>query len=165
LHILDLLIDSTIIESPPYALRPSNMARTRNTRNPRTTSPQEEAQATSESQPAEKPLTKADAARAALSAGLESPLQAVAYIKDRFGIDMDPQHFSAVKSTLKKKEGRPPGKPGRKPKSAGVEGYLAPPRRQPPVGGGDLIDSLEALKPLIAQYGSAKVKRLVDLLG
>ena len=29
----------------------------------------------------------------------------------------------------------------------------------------DRIDTLEALKPLIAQYGADKVKRIVDLLG
>jgi hypothetical protein len=73
-----------------------------------------------------------------------------------------------VKSQLKKRagSGAPKGKPGRKPKaSAATEGYLAPPPKPPADGGPDLLDSLESLKPLIAQYGAERVKRMVDLLG
>jgi hypothetical protein len=32
-------------------------------------------------------------------------------------------------------------------------------------GDADLIESLETLKPLVAQFGVEKVRRLVDLLG
>jgi hypothetical protein len=44
-----------------------------------------------------------------------------------------------------------------------IEGYVAPPPNPP--GGGDLLDTLEALKPLIAQHGADKPRRMVDLLG
>ena len=115
-------------------------------------------------------VTKSAAARAALSAGYDNPQKAVAYIKKEFDIEMGAQHFSSVKSQLKKQEegtAKAKGKPGRKPKAAGaaVEGYLAPPPTPRTHVDGDLIESLETLKPLIAQYGSDKVKRLVDLLG
>ena len=115
------------------------------------------------------PVTKSAAARAAIDEGYELPREAAAYIKKTFGIDMSPQHFSAVKSQVKKREadGTPMGKRGRKPKAASqaVDGYMAPPPKRRSDGEGDLIDSLETLKPLIAQYGADTVKRLVDLLG
>jgi hypothetical protein len=43
-------------------------------------------------------------------------------------------------------------------------GFLSPPKIEAR-GDGDLIEALEALKPLIAQYGVDKVKRLVEVLG
>jgi hypothetical protein len=70
-----------------------------------------------------------------------------------------------VKATEKKKGGTASkGKPGRKPRQP-VDGFIAPPAKHRTNGEGDLIESLETLKPLIAQYGPDKMKRLVDLLG
>jgi hypothetical protein len=77
----------------------------------------------------------------------------VAYIKDRFGLEMGPQHFSAVKSAHLKKQGIP---------TVNTRFQKTEPAA---TGEADLIDTLETLKPLIAQYGADKVKRLVDLLG
>jgi hypothetical protein len=113
-----------------------------------------------------KAVSKSAAAREAIAQGIESPEDAVAFIKKRFGIDMSKPHFSAVKSSLKKREAggvAPKGRPGRKPKAA-VEGYLAPPKVVP-TGEGDLLDALEVMKPLIASLGVEKVKRIVELLG
>ena len=117
-----------------------------------------------------KGMNKSKAARAAIDAGHEKPVAAVAYIKRQFGIDMNPQHFSSIKSNYKKAqdEAKPvqaasAPAPGRKVATPAVEGYVAPPPRQP--DGGDLLDTLEALKPLIAQHGADKLKRMVDLLG
>jgi hypothetical protein len=101
-----------------------------------------------------------------------TPQEGTAYIRQEFGIEIAPSHFSAVKSQLKKKggtgaadgrkgkRGRPKGS-----KSQAVEGYLAPPPRPTASGGSDLLDAMEAMKPLIAQYGADQVKRIVDLLG
>jgi hypothetical protein len=50
-----------------------------------------------------------------------------------------------------------------RPQPAG-EGYLAPPKIEAK-GDVDLIEALEAMKPLVASLGAEKVKRLVDLLG
>lgn len=116
------------------------------------------------------PITKSAAARAALDAGYEGPQEAVAYIKKTFGLEMGAQHFSAIKSQTKKAAGSatPKGKPGRKPKAASqaIEDYVAPPRKpRAPNGERDLIETLEALKPLIASHGADRLKRLVDLLG
>ena len=117
-----------------------------------------------------KGMNKSKAARAAIDAGYEKPIEAVAYIKRQFSIDMDPQRFSSIKSNYRKAQSEAkPGKavpapaPGRKPATPAVEGYIAPPPKQP--DGGDLLDTLEALKPLLAQHGADKLKRMVDLLG
>lgn len=117
-------------------------------------------------------ITKAEAIRRALAKGLESPEDAVGFIKSQFGLEVSKAHFSASKSQIKSKEAEaeataPKSTQSDKPKetpSQSVEGYLAPPSKQR-ADSPDLIDSLETLKPLIAQYGSEKVKRLVDLLG
>ena len=114
-------------------------------------------------------MSKTDAIRAAVAEGHESPADGVDFIKRRFGIELSKQHFSATKSKLKTtgggqtKEASRATAPARK-KAARVEGYLAPPE-QPAGGEGNLLDALEAIKPLIAQHGAESVKRMVDLLG
>jgi hypothetical protein len=105
---------------------------------------------------------------------MESPADGTGFIKSHYGIDMTNQMFSSYKAQQKARDSKkeaaaPKGKPGWKPKAApsqAVEGYLAPPPKPKAVNGeADLIESLETLKPLIAQYGAEKVERLVDLLG
>jgi hypothetical protein len=133
-------------------------------------SPEEEPARVLESAPIPKgAVSQSDAARAALDAGYEKPAQAVEYIKTKFGIDMNPQYFSAIKTRTKsapvaaKAE---PAKRGRKPRE--VAPLAAQPVAAPkPVANGqtDLLDALTAMKPLIAQYGAEQVKKMVDLLG
>jgi hypothetical protein len=126
-----------------------------------------EAQPRPSAEPRETAVSKGEAARAALAEGVESPTEAAEFIKKKFGIEMSPQHFSSIKFQLKQRGGQAPtGKRGRRRKSAQpVESYLAPPPKLPAPGGGDVLDSLEVLKPLIAEYGADRVKRMVDLLG
>jgi hypothetical protein len=114
----------------------------------------------SESAAGGKAMSKSAAARAALTEGIGSPKKACEFILDRFGIEMSPQHFSAVKSQWKSAK-EAPTKKGKR----AVEGYLAPPPHSSKNGGADVLETLESLKPLIAQYGSDKVKRMIDLLG
>jgi hypothetical protein len=55
----------------------------------------------------------------------------------------------------------------RKPKAApgqGVEGYLTPPPKPAQAAVSDLLDAMEAMKPLVASLGKEQVKR-IDLLG
>jgi hypothetical protein len=68
------------------------------------------------------------AARDAIAQKIESLDDAVAFIKQRFGIEMSKPHFSAFKSQIKKREAAggsaaPKARQGRKPKAA-VEGHL-----------------------------------------
>ncbi|MFO0892706.1 MAG: hypothetical protein U0790_26630 [Isosphaeraceae bacterium] len=110
-------------------------------------------------------ISKAEAVRRMLADGIDNPSQGSQEIKARFGMDVTPQHFSATKAQIKnRKGGASLGRRGRRPKAA-VEGYLAPPSKIRPTGEGDLIDTLETLKPLVAQLGTDKVHRLIDLLG
>src|SRR5262249_4242601 len=103
-------------------------------------------------------IKKADAVRAALAEGVESPSEAVDFIRKRFGIEIAKQHFSAQKSQLKKRdEARKVRRPEHGTKSKAVRGYLAPPPKIVPTGEGDLLDVMESMKPLIAQYGADRV--------
>jgi hypothetical protein len=96
-------------------------------------------------------VSKADAIRAALRAGVDSPSAAEKYIKKRFGIEVSRAHFSAFKSQAKKAAG---GSDGHYAASTKVDGVLD----------GDLLDALEKMKPLVASLGAERVKRIVDLL-
>jgi hypothetical protein len=114
--------------------------------------------------------SKSDAVRQALAAGFEGPMEGTAYIRKEFGIEIAPQHFSSVKSQLKKRNdiAATKGKVQAKPKAASqaIEGYLAPPPKPHSSGSKpDLLDAIEAMKPLVASLGADKVKRIVDLLG
>jgi hypothetical protein len=117
-------------------------------------------------------MKKVDAAKAAIGEGIDSPQSAVAYIAKRYGIDIKPQHFSAIKSQLKKKleeaqSAMESETSATTPRRTGtIEGYLAPPPRpQRTPGEPDLLDAMETLKTLIAELGTDKVKRIVELLG
>src|SRR5690349_12832038 len=59
-------------------------------------------------------MTKADAVRAAVTDGADTPAEGVAYIKTKFGIDITPQHFSSYKSQQKAKARKAAGRRGRK---------------------------------------------------
>lgn len=129
------------------------------------------------SKPSYQPIaSKAEAVRQALAEGNDSPEDGVGFIQSRYGIEMTKQTFSSYKAGQKARDakpGAPKGKPGRKPKviaerggSIVDNGFVAEPLRPRAVGEeGDLLASLEALKPLIASHGADRVKRLVDLLG
>jgi hypothetical protein len=115
-------------------------------------------------------ISKAEAVRRVIADGIDNPSVGSQEIKKRFDIDVTPQHFSAAKAQMKSREGakKPKGKPGRKPKGApsqAVEGYLSPPPKPAPAGGSELLDAMEAMKPLVASLGKEQVKRIVDLLG
>lgn len=106
-------------------------------------------------------ISKAEAARRALEAGVGSPKRAIAFIKKEFGIDMTSGHFSATKSLLKKK-GTMTVKTRGRPK--GSTNAVKPTPALPANGEADLLHALEAMKPLVASLGADRVKRLADLL-
>ena len=118
-------------------------------------------------------MNKSQAARGAVDAGYEKPAAAVEYIKEEFGIDLNPQHFSAIKSGYLKRQGetkpakKAAAKPGRKPKdvSGVVEGYLAPPTKTKAPDEPDVLLALESIKELVGLFGAEKLKRMVDIIG
>ena len=99
-------------------------------------------------------ISKSEAVRRALADGVDQPVDGVAYILSQFGIEMGPQHFSAVKSVHLKKQGVPTVNTRFQKAEASVAD-----------GEPDLLAAIEAMKPLVAALGAEKVKRIADLLG
>jgi hypothetical protein len=105
--------------------------------------------------------TKADAFRAAMAQGIESPKAISEYVKTTYGMEMSAGMVSAYKSQEKNK-----GK-----KKAKAEKAQRAPKMAAPVGGGNgggnvgngLMDQLEAIKGLVKNLGADQVKRMVDL--
>jgi hypothetical protein len=111
-------------------------------------------------------VSKADMVRAAVAEGMESPADGVAFIKAKYGIDLPKPMWSSYRAQQKARDGKsaPAEKRGRKPKVA-VDGQVAPAPKVEAKGDGNLLDALKTMKPLIAQYGVAKIKEMADLLG
>src|SRR3954468_20398166 len=89
--------------------------------------------------------TKADAVRQALKEGVESPQDGVAYVKEKFGLEITAQQFSTYKS-IEKKKGNGGGN--------GVRSGKAPARRSgrlpvPAPITGSISDDLTALQELV----------------
>jgi hypothetical protein len=96
-------------------------------------------------------VKKVDAVRAALAEGIDSPDEAVDFIKRRFGIDLPKPQFSSYKSQLKAKG------------AANAPGTGKPPTATTAGTEGDVVDDLEVLKRLVAKFGADKVRRMVGL--
>ncbi|WP_165253216.1 hypothetical protein [Paludisphaera soli] len=105
-------------------------------------------------------ISKAQAVRNALGEGLEDLGDIEGFVKSRHGIDIPRQMISAYKA-MEKKRAEKKSDPKRKPRS----GEPAAPRKSLRSGEMDVLEVLEAMKPLVEAFGAEKVKRLVDLLG
>jgi len=114
--------------------------------------------------PAEPKVSKAEAVRRAVGAGVQSPTEGVAYLMEHFGIEMDNKTFSLNRSQQKARDAKATtrGRPGRKPRAAGQPAPAAATSRS---RGADIITDIESVKDLIDKHGKDGVKRLVDALG
>jgi hypothetical protein len=132
--------------------------------------PDEEPAPVDEATPA---ISKAEAVRAAISAGRESPGDIHDFILTKFGHDIPNQMVSSYKAQEKARQAKKeaaapkaePAKRGPKPKAAAVEGYLAPLEKPKATGEPDVLLALEGIKELVSQFGADKLKRMVDLMG
>jgi len=108
------------------------------------------------------PISKAQAVRNALAEGLDDIGDIEGFLKSRYGIDMPRQMISSYKSQNKAKEAeaRPVVKVARS-EAGGSSTHGV--RESDPES--DLLEALEAMKPLVEKFGADKVKRIVDLLG
>lgn len=102
-------------------------------------------------------INKSEAVRRAIAAGKTMPNEGVAYIKETFGIEMVPNHFSAIKSMSggKKRPGRPKGsknKPAGEPVVARSNGSIE-------------LEAIQQVKELVDRLGVATVKELVGIVG
>lgn len=150
------------------------MGRPKKAAAPKHVEPEDQSQEELEATPPES-VSKVEAVRRAVAAGVETPAQGADYVMKHFGIEMDNKTFSLNRSQAKSRAaklgGATKGKPGRKPKvvaerggSIVDNGFVAQPAKPRANGEGDLLETLEALKPLIASQGAARLKRLVDLI-
>jgi hypothetical protein len=114
-------------------------------------------------------MSKADAVRAAIAAGIEKPKDGVEYVKKEFGIEITPATFSVTKSQDAKKarEGgsevaeKPTttAKRGPKPKTAAPAAAAAPSTNGST--GGSLV---QGLKALVERYGVEDVREVLELM-
>ena len=104
-------------------------------------------------------MKKIDAVREALKKGLEKPIEAVAFIKEKFSIDMTPQAFSTTKSQLKAKEaaGGKSSKPGKAKGSLKVEGHDSM--------GGSPAELARGVKDLVEKFGAGAVQDMALVFG
>ncbi len=110
------------------------------------------------------PMSKAQAVRNALAEGVEDIGDIEGFVKSRYGIEIPRQMISAYKAMEKKRAEKAAGKPGRKARGAELSGSA--PRAARSAGSeSDLLDAMEAMKPLVDKLGKEQVKRIVDLLG
>jgi hypothetical protein len=107
------------------------------------------------------PKTKVEAVRRALAEGVDSPTEGVAFIKEHFGLEVSPGMFSAYKSQMRSKKGKPGRKPGRKPKSESGTASAAGVSKAPTTD--NLVGAVATVQQLVQQLGAETVRGLVDL--
>jgi len=113
----------------------------------------EEAQEAAGTATAEK-ITKSEAVRRAVAEGVDKPTDAVAFIKERFGVEISAQHFSSIKSQEAKKAGKP-GRRGRKPREAAA--VVATPNGSR-VGNRNPAELARQVKQLVESFGAEAVR-------
>ena len=109
-----------------------------------------------------KKITKVEAMRQTLAAGIDVPAIAVKHIKDTYDIDIDNGHFSTFKSNEKKA-----GASGAvKIPSASGKVKIPAAKKLPAASTSkpDLADSVAAVKKLVDELGAEQVVKLVGLL-
>jgi hypothetical protein len=113
--------------------------------------------------PAEK-ISKADAVRAAMAEGNDTPEEGVAFISKRFGVEVTRQQFSSYKSQEKarqqKKGGQEEnGQQGKRAVEAPVAEVVPAPRNGTP----DVAESIQAIKSLVDTLGVDQVKQIAEI--
>lgn len=119
-------------------------------------------------------LTQREAVKQAIAAGADSPADGVPYIAEKFGLTLNNQSFSTLKSLLKKEreggaktaEKKGPGRPAKAASSnkAEPEGSRVGNRTQGnELGNGSPAALAQAVKQLIAVYGAGEVVAMAQV--
>lgn len=95
-------------------------------------------------------ISKAEAVRQTLAAGVTKPKEASAYIQQTYGLEVKPQVFSAYKSLDKKKK----KKGGRKAPGRAVAGGAAD----------SPVELARGVKQLVATYGADAVADMLTVI-
>jgi hypothetical protein len=117
----------------------------------------------------ESTISKAEAVRQALAAGMESPPDGTGFVKATYGFEMTPQMWSSYKAQekarqAKKAAGKPKSQPGRKPKTT-VEQLDKVVKTIQPAVGASVISDLAAVKALVEKLGVNEVVEIAKLFG
>jgi hypothetical protein len=107
--------------------------------------------------------TKADAFRAAVAAGIESPKAISEYVKTTYGMEMSAGMVSAYKSLEKNKGKKRAPKKALATNSTGTRGGKTAAHSGGSSVGNGIMSQLEAIKSLVKELGGDQVKRMVDL--
>src|SRR5206468_1818357 len=97
-------------------------------------------------------ISKTEAVRRALAAGKATAAEGVPWVKGQFGLDLTPNHFNTIKSTLGKGQG------------GGQKGGAGKPKPAPKAGEPDAVQAVRAVKEVMDKFGADTVRGLVDLL-
>jgi hypothetical protein len=121
-------------------------------------------------QQARKPATKKEAVQLALAAGVSSPTEIAAYVKQTFDVDITPAHASNIKGILKRQKkagGKKAGTARKKKAQQAVEQPEHPIRTKPtPPAAGLTAQDLILLADLAARVGGfERLRQFVDALG
>jgi hypothetical protein len=121
--------------------------------------PEEEEETRTPASGSQPTVSKADAVRASLAEGIESPGDAVEFLKSRFGIDMTRQVSSSYKAQQKAREQKKSGgeEPARKPRGTTAATHSKP------TASADMFDDLTAIKHLVERLGAEQVRKIVGL--
>jgi hypothetical protein len=109
-----------------------------------------------------KTVSKAEAVRQALAAGLDGLDDIAKFVKAKHGHEIPKPQISAYKAQTKAKAAAAALNP--------VAEIISNPAIQQAAkhgGGGetDLITAMEAIKPYVIEHGAERLKRIIDLLG
>src|SRR4051794_15653109 len=94
------------------------------------------------------------------------------FIKERFGIDMKPDHISTARGEALKKlagNGKPKAKKTTPPAKQEAAPVAAPPPKRTPLASSNgtavELDDILTLKGLVGRVGAANLRKLIDIVG
>jgi len=107
---------------------------------------------------------KSDAIKEALASGVNKPKEVVAWVKDKYGLAIDPQYVSTLKTQLKSSGTTPSSKPkvatapkpGPRPTSTTLS---------PRAAGSDMVTVAKQLREMVDQYGKDAILEMVEIVG
>lgn len=119
-------------------------------------------------------ITKAEAVRRAMAAGVDTPAEGAAYVKEHFGIEMDAKTFSLNRSQQRAREARQSGdEPKRRtapahaviPTDLGSDIKLTKQLIEQAGGVEQFKQQVATIGQLVTKYGREGVESLADALG
>ncbi len=123
-----------------------------------------------------RPMMKSQAMDAAIAAGAGSPSDAVAYVKEHFGLEVSAKQFSTHRSLAKQKASidarqkapKAATTPKPTPAAPAAPAPIAPvasPAVTSRVGTPEVADAVQAIKGLVESLGVEQVKRIAGMFG